>query len=158
MKFLVGLGVLQTIAILALILLVARDRADSVRPQPIGENILPNDVRGRDLNASSFDEQRLRSIIREELVAREKASRSVATTDNSAVKTEPDARATADQRIRSERVVQTLESYKSIGTINDQQMQELQEEIGQLDEQSRNQMMRSLMRALNTGALKGRLQ
>jgi hypothetical protein len=41
--------------------------------------------------------------------------------------------------------------------MTDAQMQELQTSIAQLDEAGRKQMMSKLMRALNSGEIKGRL-
>jgi hypothetical protein len=155
MKFLIGLGIVQTVAILALIVLIVGDREVQMQSQHV-DRVPAREVHADTSASSSFDEQRLRSIVREELAA-ERHSVGPSGNNQNPAKSEPEIQ-TAEQRIRRDRVVQTLESYKSLGTINDQQMQDLQDEIGQLDEQSRNQTMRSLMRALNTGALKGRLQ
>jgi hypothetical protein len=44
-----------------------------------------------------------------------------------------------------------------VGSITDQQMQELQAGIAELDEASRKQMMSTLIRALNSGELEGRI-
>jgi hypothetical protein len=60
-------------------------------------------------------------------------------------------------RDQSQLIEQKIEGYKGVGAITDRQMQELLGEIDQLDEQSRAQMMSALARAINTGALKGRL-
>ena len=62
----------------------------------------------------------------------------------------------ADQQ-RREAVAQQIEVYRATGTITDTQMQQLQADIAQLDDASRKQMMSTLMRALNSGDIKGRL-
>jgi hypothetical protein len=58
---------------------------------------------------------------------------------------------------RREAIAQQIETYRATGTITDAQMQELQADIAKLDEASRKQMMSRLLRALNSGDIKGRL-
>lgn len=58
---------------------------------------------------------------------------------------------------RREAIAQQIETYRGLGTITDAQMQELQAEIAHLDAASRSQMMSRLIRALNSGDIKGRL-
>jgi multidrug resistance efflux pump len=60
-------------------------------------------------------------------------------------------------RQRRESIEQRIEAYSAAGSITDSQMQELQAEIAKLDEASRRQMMSKLVRALNSGDIKGRL-
>jgi hypothetical protein len=58
---------------------------------------------------------------------------------------------------RREAIGQQIENYRAMGAITDTQMQELQAGIAQLDPASRKQMMSRLIRALNSGDIKGRL-
>ena len=173
MKFLVGLSLLQTVAIVALIAVVVSDRstvdsshsiAVSATPETVTpETVTPETVASRDTIASgtnvgaaseSLNEARLRTIIREELVAQQM---SVARKPTNARNLDPnDAQAVAAMRVQSERVAQTIETYKSMGAINDQQLQALQDDIAQLDDANRKQLMSSLARAINSGLIKSR--
>lgn len=53
-------------------------------------------------------------------------------------------------------VEQQIENYRGTA-ISDAQMQDLQADIAQLDDATRKQMMGKLLRALNSGDIKGRL-
>ena len=69
----------------------------------------------------------------------------------------PPSRDEAADRRQQVLVAQQIEAYQAMGSITDQQMQELQAEIAQLAPASRKQMMIQLVRALNSGEPKGRL-
>jgi hypothetical protein len=100
-------------------------------------------------------EERLRQIIREELstlladLPRRDQTRDAAVATNS----------TLEAEIESQRklVSQQLDYYSSVGNISDLEMQQLQMDIAKLDAAGRNEMLRELTRALNTGRLEGRL-
>jgi hypothetical protein len=102
--------------------------------------------------ASSVGEERLRAIVREELARLQSSAQGNA---SSSVEAQP-RNPSVDVHQR-EAVAQQIEAYKGAGTITDAQMQELQTDIAQLDEASRKQMMSKLIRALNSGEIKGRL-
>lgn len=109
MKTLVGLSVLQTIAIAALVVHALRE------PAHVPVNVQP-------------------------------ATPIAASTVATAV--EPQQRAVVEQQI---------ENYRGVGAITESQMQDLQADIAQLDDAPRRQMMSKLIRALNSGDIKGRL-
>lgn len=145
MKTLIALSVLQTIGIAALVVHAFREErpvAPDLRPASMAESTIG-------LPAST-NEQQLRAIIREELSRLQSAPRPLA--EASARPRDP----AAEQR-RRETVAQQIEAYQAAGAISDAQMQELQADIAQLDDASRRQMMSRLMRALNSGDIKGRL-
>jgi hypothetical protein len=159
MKILIGLSLLQTIAIIVLIAMGGAN-SGSVQQQSAGAAIvLPQRQASQselsNQSPSSFDEERLRSVIREELAAQQQnVNRGQ---DGAAKLAVPDAQAAAQMRNQSQLVAQKIEGYKGVGAVTNRQMQELLGEIDQLDEQNRAQMMSALARAINTGALKGRL-
>src|SRR5262245_39293325 len=151
MKTLIALSVLQTIGIAALVVHVLReepDAASGARPaSPPAAEVLPHAAPG-------VGEERLRTIVREELAR-------VRDLPAASGDTEPQVPAvhrnpSADLR-RREAVAQQIENYRAVGAITDAQMEELQSDIAQLDEASRKQMMSRLIRALNSGDIKGRL-
>jgi hypothetical protein len=152
MKTLMALSVLQTIGILVLIV-----KCSGNEPQPTLESRLQSSFAaatsphlGRDA-----DEARLRSIIREELARQPQVQANRHDTPASAVVTPP--RTESMDRHQQELVAQQIETYKSMGSITSQQMENLQVQIAQLDEASRRQMLGKLIRALNSGDIKGRL-
>jgi hypothetical protein len=157
MKTLVTLSVLQTIGIVALVVHVIREEHPAPPEQhtPNSSVAIPPDTSSRVISAApALDEERLRSIIREELARLQiqpatqgSASPVVATRQRDPV---------SDARQR-EVVAQQIEAYAATGAITESQMQELQADIAQLDDASRKQMMSKLIRALNSGDIKGRL-
>jgi hypothetical protein len=54
-------------------------------------------------------------------------------------------------------VAQQQETYVSVGSISDADMQTLQMDIAKLDAAGRTEMLRKLSRAFNSGNLEGRL-
>jgi hypothetical protein len=146
MKTLIALSALQTIVIAALAVHAFREPprlAADVRPaNPIAST--------GSAAAPSSDEDRLRAIIREELgqlhVERD-APPQVAPRPR-------DRSADLQQRANVE---QQIETYRGSGAITEAQMQDLQADIAQLDDAARKQMMSKLIRALNSGDIKGRL-
>ena len=142
MKTLIALSVLQTIAIAALVVHAFREPAHvavNVRPAtPIAASTVAP-------AAPSVDEDRLRAVIREEL-AQLHVQRDAPPPRQRPV--EPQQRAVVEQQI---------ENYRGVGAITESQMQDLQADIAQLDDATRKQMMSKLIRALNSGDIKGRL-
>ena len=151
MKTLLALSLLQTIGIVVLVVHAFRiepDVASGARPpnSPAAE-FSPG-------SAPAVAEERLRIIVREELAR--KHDRPVAAGDVVPAMPAPRRDPAADQR-RREAIAQQIEAYSAMGTITDVQMLELQSEIAQLDEASRREMMSKLVRALNSGDIKGRM-
>ncbi len=100
-------------------------------------------------------EDRLRQIIREELGAQlDGQPRPNKQMDTVIASSSTDK---AEIEYQRELVSQQLEYYSSVGSISDTDMQKLQMDIAKLDEASRKEMLRELMRALNSGRLEGRL-
>ncbi len=141
MKVLVTLGVLQTLALVVLIV-----RSPGVEPQSLPSTapvVPPASV----MVTAACDEACVRRVLREEL-----AQRSVPLQPAPA-QVAP-ARDEAKDRARRDEVAQQVQNYKSTGAITQQQMFLLQAEIAQLDPASREQAMRSLSRAVNRDEIK----
>ena len=101
------------------------------------------------------NEDRLRQIIREELGAQQESrSESDAPTESAIAS---DSRDPAEMEYQRARVAQQLETYVSVGSISDADMQKLQMDIAKLDAAGRTEMLRKLSRAFNSGNLEGRL-
>ena len=101
------------------------------------------------------NEDRLRQIIREELGAR--LDGQPRPNKQMAPVIAPSSTDYAEVEYQKELVSQQLEYYASVGSISDANMHMLQSDIAKLDEASRKEMLRKLMRALNSGRLEGRL-
>jgi hypothetical protein len=158
MRTLITLSVLQTLGILALII-HSFGREDRIAPEQRLQNpaaaVSAAPTRGGAGSASVLaDEERLRNIIKQEL-AQLQAQSTVHGTATPAVVARP--RNESVDRYRQEQIAQQIEAYQAAGSISEEQMQELQIGIAQLDAASRKQMMSKLIRALNSGDLKGRL-
>jgi hypothetical protein len=146
-KTLITLSVLQTIGIAALVMHAFREErpvAPEVRPSSAAQSTI------------GFDEQHLRAIIREELT-RLPGQSGLSADAPPPVATPARSRDPIADQHRRETIAQQIDAYRSAGAITDAQMQELQADIAQLDDASRKQMMTRLMRALNSGDIKGRL-
>ena len=101
------------------------------------------------------NEDRLRQIIREELGTR--LDGQPGPNKQMAPVIAPSSPDHAEIEYQKELVSQQLEYYASVGSISDTDMQNLQSDIAKLDEASRKEMLRVLVRALNSGRLEGRL-
>lgn len=105
--------------------------------------------------ATVIDEDRLRRIIREELVVQlGNQPSSPPTAAHSAAVTSADP---VEMEARRKQLSQQLEYYVSVGSISDAEMQRLQIDIARLDAAGRTEMLRELTRALNSGRLEGQL-
>lgn len=146
MKTLMTLSVLQTIGIAALVVHAFRaqpDREPDPHPaNPIAATVAPA--------APSAGEEQLRAIIREELARAD-------TRGDAQPVAAPQPRNASADRQRREVIEQRIDAYSVAGSITDAQMTELQAEIAKLDDVSRKQMISKLVRALNSGDIKGRL-
>lgn len=157
MKTLITLSVLQTIGLAVLIIQLfgnGRQSAPERQAQKAGAATSPQSMHAPDGDALFADEKRLRNIVREELAR-------LQVPPNAPSSASPARRAHARDESthlqQQQLIAQQIETYRAVGSITDEQMQELQFDIAQLDEESRREMMSRLMRALNSGELKGRL-
>jgi len=96
-----------------------------------------------------LDEQRLRRIIREELDARSHRGAVDARS--------PMARNVPDDTHRKVFVDQQIEYFRSVGRISAEEMNDMQREIAKLDPAGRKDAMSRLMRAMNSGEIRGQL-
>jgi hypothetical protein len=147
MKIPITLGLLQTMGVVVLIVhaLGNEEQVDAAlaRPLPICDQAERAMLGG--------DEARLRSVIREELTRLQAQP-----LQRARLPATGRARKESDDRL-SQALAQQIETYRAIGTITDEQMQELQTGIVQLDPSSRLELMSKLIQALNSGEMKGRL-
>jgi hypothetical protein len=99
------------------------------------------------------DDARLRTVIREVLTRLQAQAQPLERTRQPATVR---VRSESDDRL-SQELAQQIETYRALGTITDEQMQELQTGIAQLDPPSRQRLLSKLIQALNSGEMKGRL-
>ena len=167
MKILIVVVIVQTGLLLLLFgkvadiderLLAADDLARATPTQEFFETRPKADVlSGRQSvsDASFPNEQQLRQIIREELIAHGEAP---GIRDDRAepviVRSES---AEAEYQIRRDQVVEQIDYFSSVGRISEVEMQRLQTEIATLDKAGRREMLGRLTRALNSGELAGNL-
>jgi hypothetical protein len=102
-----------------------------------------------------LSEADLRRIIREELAARLSAT-AAAETAGQAKLAAAASREPANPR-QVEAINRQVDAYIGAGTIADSEMAILQSDIAKLDRSARNELLGKLARAINAGALKGRL-
>lgn len=156
MRTLITLSVLQTVGIAALVAhAFGTHHSDdpSQRPATAAPAQISSSFAAPPGGAvPSVSEEQLRAIVREE-VARLQSTAQV----NSPSSVEAAPRNPAVDADRRDAVAQQIEVYRGSGAITEVQMQELQADIAQLDAASRKQMMSKLIRALNSGEIKGRL-
>ena len=162
MKTLTAIGIIQLAAIFWLYTKIADldhrlDHAPATVQQPALSNLAERATTSDNLTDfdTVIDEDRLRQIIREELVAQFE-NRSL--TDSQKARSVAAASVNpAEMETWREQISQQLEYYTSVGRISDAEMQKLQMDIAKLDAQGRTEMLRELTRALNSGRLEGRL-
>jgi hypothetical protein len=146
MRIPITLGVLQTMGVIVLIVHAfgSEEQVDAAlaRP-PVCDQAERAMLRE--------DEARLRNVIREELTRLQARP-----LQRAGLPAAGRARSESGDRL-SQELAQQIETYRAIGTITDEQMQELQTGIVQLDPSSRGELMSKLIQALNSGQMKGRL-
>jgi hypothetical protein len=161
LKTLTALVVVQLVVLFALFMRMgalenegtaARSAPQSVPPTASFDSTLTD----RAITVTGFpDENRIREIIREELAV-QLDGLSVAAAD--AEKSAADGAYTgAEYEYRRESVAQSVDYYVSAGRITEFEMADLQQQIAGLKPEDRQAMFRQLVRAMNTGALDGRL-
>jgi hypothetical protein len=157
MKALVVLSVLQVVLLLFLLgkSALLEDRLDAMENDGAAgvEFGAPTQNRQGAQPGEHLTGLQLRAIVREELAAQLVAS----------TEAEPEARPAdvgeADDpqyQYQVREVTQKLDLYQSVGAISDNDMHDLQSEIMALQEPERTAAMRQLIRALNSGDVKGR--
>jgi hypothetical protein len=99
------------------------------------------------------DEAQLRRVVREELMAAAAASVVAQGSPDGAV----DSPAPASSQDQIELVNRRVDEYIRAGVISDSEMTRLQRDIATLDPAARRAAMQKLVRAMNSGALDGRL-
>lgn len=100
--------------------------------------------------ATQADPAQLRSIVREEIAAALLSFSPVAVADG-------DDQKSQDYQNELKNLEDELDYYISRGAISDQEMSALQMQMARLDQSGRKQIMRKLVRSLNSGELSGRL-
>jgi hypothetical protein len=155
MKLLIGLSIAQLGVLIVVAAMMTNDRTKEFRG--VSDDARVDVIRSEQAPSAkqvpSFDEQRLRTIVREELASQNPASARTPVV----APVIPDAATAAKFTEQQQHVSQRIASLKHTGPIPDQQMQDLLSEIEQLDEQGRKQSLSMLAQAINTGAIKGRL-
>lgn len=152
MKLLAALSLLQTAAI-AFLLVKMANLDEVIKPMPVVESAVATG--SSSAGKHDLEEEQLRKVIREEL-ASHLNSRSGAVNDERA----PTASSpinTIDQRAQMDLVARQLEHYKSQGVISESEMQNLQVEIAKLDKPAQKQMLSKLVKAMNSGEIRGAL-
>jgi hypothetical protein len=157
------LSVLQAIGIVVLIVHVYSDDDRSVQrgahELPVATTA-PSPIAARADDVVLVNEQRLRDVIREELAQLQgEVHARVSHTQDSAARPAVTAQPRDDSARRAalDTAAQQFENYRAMGAISDAQMVELQAAIAKVDAAGRRQIMGRLIRALNSGELKGRL-
>ena len=102
--------------------------------------------------SGGMEEAQLRRIIREELAVALRDQDEHRIKDTAAQRRSPE-----DNHYQREYVSQQIDYYASVGSIDEQEMHELQREIAELDEAGRKEMLSKLTRAMNTRQIKGQL-
>jgi hypothetical protein len=100
-------------------------------------------------------EASLRRVVREEIAAVVQAGASLTARDATNVETGSVARRPDPQHLAA--VSSQLDYFIGVGSISPSEMAALQEDIARLDASARKQMLGRLVRAMNTGNLKGEL-
>lgn len=102
--------------------------------------------------SSGMEESQLRWIIREELAIALRDQDDHRVNDAAARQRSPE-----ENHYQREYVSQQIDYYASVGSISEQEMQELQREIAELDDAGRKEMLSRLTRAMNARQIKGQL-
>lgn len=162
MKALLLLSLVQTVCIVFLIFKVvdggnvADIPAQAAQTAPALENSANLPAQDHSTGAYRFpDESRLRQIIREELEFHSSIVAGADAQAGSPATSRP--RNEAEDRYQKEYVDQQIAYYKSVGAITNEEMQDLQREIARLNKADQKEVLSKLMRALNSGEIKGQL-
>lgn len=160
MKTLIALSVVQTVGIASILVVMLGQPSAEIRDATTEQRVATAEQGGRMVrahgsagaSAAPVDARPdIRALIREELAAANLAA--TPTRPESLPATPKDVVSEPRQR---EAVAQQIEIYRSVGSIDDAQLQELQTQIMSLDPTSRKQLMAVLARALNSQEIKSR--
>jgi hypothetical protein len=154
-RFLMALNVLQAIGVVMLLRWSVDEPMSRLEPRLQATSVTtasPHSM-GSDPEriASSADEERLRTIMREEFGRQLQSHANEYGAATPAVVEQP--RDAAEDRRRRELVAQQVETYISVGSITQHQILDLQAEMAQLDAKTRTKVMSRLMKAVNSGDL-----
>ena len=105
--------------------------------------------------ASFPNEQQLRQIIRDELIAHIDVQKTG--NDRTGPAAIRDEITEIEYQYRREQVGERINYFSSVGRISGAEMEKLQSEIATLDNAGRREMLGKLIRALNSGELEGNL-
>ncbi len=161
LKTLTALVVVQLIVLLALFMRVSTLENEVTAARSAPQSFAPTESfdstpTDRTITVTGFpDENRIREIIREEL-SLQLDGLSVAAADGEKP-TADDSYTGEEYDYRRESVAQSVDYYVSAGRITEIEMAGLQQQIAGLKPEDRQAMFRQLVRAMNTGALDGRL-
>ena len=164
MKTLVILSILQIGVLLLLFTrLVAIENRTSASV-PVQYDIASKNDRNVDspddsgvVHLDGSSEALLRTIVREELAAQLSALKVADSQFATATAIQADEIDPSEYQYRVAAVSQQLDIYESVGNISENDMHRLQSEIMALNEADREEALSRLVKALNSGALKGRL-
>ena len=150
MKILVATNLLQAACLLVLLVIVFDDKPSTALEASTPAAVITHQAADR-TGPAAIDETRLRQIIREEFDAHTESdsygARDVAARQRSA----------EENRYQREYVSQQIDYYASVGSISEQEMQQLQREIAALDTAGRKAMLSKLTRAMNARQIEGQL-
>jgi len=162
MKIVTVLVLLQTGVLLLLFGKIVSIEDEMTLATPGEKNTsVTDDLAGTQSQSFSSDaylypnEDRLRNIIREELSA--ELNRESEPDQQTAPVVAAGSMDTTEMEYQQAQVAQQLDTYVSVGSISDADMQKLQMDIAKLDDAGRTEMLRELSRAFNSGRLRGRL-
>lgn len=159
MKIVISLCVLQSLLLTILVLQSLFPSKEAISPSSTTAPEHPAVMDSKVLSSnasSSLDETRLRQIIREEFYAFlelpvSEPNESMASSDMTA------SRMPGQDTPHYSEVKEKIAVYKAVGKISSDQMQELQASIMKLDQPRRREVLSELMRAMNSGEIKGLL-
>jgi hypothetical protein len=158
MKVLLVLGALLLAVIVAVMIGNAVNDNTGARVGFAGERVAtadPPSHAGAKEGTSCADEQQLRRIIREELAA-QLTTNAASVIPQGTDSDSPAARSReADNSRQLASVSEQLDQYILAGSISPAEMAVLQIEMGKLDKTGQHEMLKKLMRAMNSGALAG---
>ena len=163
MKLLTGLVLVQLVLLCALFLRVldfesAVLATSSHEPPTPALDARPSPTPAARTTASTGlpDEERLRTIIRDELRS-ELAGIRLGANSAEANEPQPDPQMDIEYDYRRDAVEQSLDYYSQVGRISEAEMARLQSDIAKLRPADRSAMLGRLVRELNSGTLEGRL-
>ena len=159
MKTLTVLVLVQTGVLLLLFFKIVAIEKEMPATRYADSNTAPSDALPVDAQSSQRNsypsEIQLRNIIREEFEAYLVAGSG--SIDNEQVAMAAELNYTAENQYQLDAVAQELDYFESVGRISEMEMQNIQMDIAKLHKSDRGQMLKRLVRTMNTGDVKGHL-